>query len=167
MADEDQNKATDEGAAAKPAAKSKKLIIIIGVAVIVLLGGAGAAFFLMSPSTEGEVKEVPLGPVEYLNISPSFIINFPYQGRQRFLQASLSVMSRDAEALEAVTEHMPAIRHNLNNLFSAQMLSVAESPSSGIEELRALATQEVKAVLHHEIGRDGIEQVLFTSFVLQ
>ena len=62
---------------------------------------------------------------------------------------------------------MPIVRHNLLNLFSAQMLNVAETPSSGIEELRQLATEEVKAILHEEIGRDGIEEVIFTAFVTQ
>lgn len=167
MADEDQTNPADSETRAKPAGKSKKLIIIIVLAVIIVAAGGGAAFFLMSGPDDGAVKEVPKGPIQYLDMGPSFIINFPYQGRQRFLQTNLSVMARDQAALDAVVEHMPAIRHNLINLFSAQMLNVAESPSSGIEELRALATQEVKAVLHHEIGRDGIEEVLFTAFVLQ
>jgi flagellar FliL protein len=172
MADDDQTQVDETEANPKSAGKSKKLIILIGIVVLVLGGGgAGAWFFLLSaPSDESAVVEpetVPLGPVQYLDMSPSFIVNFPYQGRQRFLQANLTAMARDAEALDAVSEHMPAIRHSLINLFSAQMLNVAESPSSGIEELRKLATLEVQAVLHHEIGRDGIEEVLFTSFVLQ
>jgi len=172
MANDDQTQADEPEA--KPAGKSKKLILIIAVLVVVLgAGGAGAWFILSSPPAETDEavvaapKAAPLGPVEYLDMSPSFIVNFPYQGRQRFLQANLTAMARDAEALAAVTEHMPAIRHSLINLFSAQMLNVAESPSSGIEELRKLATIEVQAVLHREIGRDGIEEVLFTSFVLQ
>jgi len=44
---------------------------------------------------------------------------------------------------------------------------VAESPQPGIENLRTLATDEVKAILREEIGRDGIEQVIFTAFVMQ
>lgn len=163
--------AAAEGEAAPK--KSKKLIIIIAAVVLLLGGGGGAYFFLLAPApqelgAEGEaIVEAPSGPMLYLDMSPAFIVSYPYQGRQRYLQASLSVMSRDQEALDAVVEHMPVIRHNLLNLFTAQMLEVAESPSSGIEELRNLATEEVKAVLHHEIGRDGIEEVLFTAFVTQ
>ncbi|MDX1490434.1 MAG: flagellar basal body-associated FliL family protein [Pseudohongiellaceae bacterium] len=164
MADEDQ---INEGeGTAKPAGKSKKLLIIAAAVLILLLGGGATWFFVLSPSN-GEPKPVSLGPVQYLEISPSFIVNFPYQGRQRFLQANVTVMARDAAALAAVSEHMPAIRHNLNTLFSAQMLNVVDQPSSGIERLRALATEEIQAILQEEIGRDGIEEVLFTSFVLQ
>jgi flagellar FliL protein len=172
--DGDDMAENDAGAAEEAPKKSKKTLIIIIAAVVLLLGGGGGAYvFLLSPAPveggEGEEAAVvaPTGPMIYLDISPSFIVSYPFQGRQRYLQTSLSVMSRDQAALDAVTEHMPIIRHNLLNLFTAQMLEVAESPSSGIESLRNLVTEEVKSILHHEIGRDGIEEVLFTSFVTQ
>lgn len=163
----------DAGADEAAPKKSKTLIIIIAAVALVLGGAGGAYFFLLSPEPQelGEGSEVavvaPTGPMIYLELTPSFIVSYPYQGRQRYLQANLSVMSRDQAALDAVVEHMPIIRHNLLNLFTAQMLEVAEAPSSGIEGLRDLATEEVKSILHHEIGRDGIEEVLFTSFVTQ
>jgi len=164
----------ENDAAAPAGGSNKKMIIIIAaVAVIMLAVGGGAAFFLLGSSGGGEgaeeeaAPEIALGPMEYMDLSPAFIVSFPFQGRQRYLQASLSIMSRDAAALAAVTEHMPIIRHNLLNLLTAQMLGVAESPQPGIENLRNLATDEVKAILHEEIGRDGIEQVIFTAFVFQ
>lgn len=149
-----------------------KLVLIIVVALLVLGGGgAGAWFFLMSGG-EAEVADSDepaapvLQPAQYLQLAPAFVVNFPHQGRQRFMQADISVMARDAQALAAVRQHMPVVRHALNNLFSAQLLLVFESPA-GIENLRQLATEEVNRVLEREIGRAGIEEVLFTSFVMQ
>ncbi|MDO9318645.1 MAG: flagellar basal body-associated FliL family protein [Gammaproteobacteria bacterium] len=176
--------------AALPGKKSKKPLIIAAAVLVLALGGAGAWFFLLQPAPATETAEGAEGaeahaegaeahaetvaehvdadaPIEYLALEPAFIINFPYQGKQRFLQASLTVMSRDPEGLAAVTEHMPAIRHNLINLFSAQMLSVAESPATGIEPLRQLVTREIQDVLIREYGSEGIEEVLFTAFVMQ
>jgi flagellar FliL protein len=170
--------------AALPGKKSKKPLIIAVAAVLVLaLGGAGAWFFLLQPAPAAETADGAEGGeahaqtvadhvdpdalIEYLALTPAFIINFPYQGKQRFLQASLTVMSRDPGGLAAVTEHMPAIRHNLINLFSAQMFTVAESPATGIEPLRQLATREIQEVLIREYGSEGIEEVLFTAFVMQ
>ncbi len=180
------NDKPDNDSAQTPAAvpkKSKKPLIIAVAAVLVLaLGGAGAWFFLLQPAPAADAAAVeggeahaetvaervdPDAPVEYLKLEPAFIINFPYQGRQRFLQASLTVMSRDPGGLAAVVEHMPAIRHNLISLFSAQMLTVAESPASGIEPLRQMVTREVQDVLIREYGSEGIEEVLFESFVMQ
>lgn len=163
--------AEEEDVAVPAAKKSKKTLVIALAAGVLLAGGAGGAwFFLMSGDTgttdETAVVTPPLGPVQYMDLAPAFIVNFPHQGRQRFLQANISVMSRDPEAIAAVSQHMPVIRHNLINLLSAQMLLVFEDPT-GVEMLRQLATQEVKQVLQREIGREGIEEVLFTNFVMQ
>ncbi len=168
-----ENTPQDDAAGEAASGKGKSLILlIVGAVLLVLAGGGGAYFFLLGSTGTEEAAEaapevIPTGPIEYLDLTPAFIVSYPFQGRQRYLQASLTIMSRDAAALDAVVEHMPIIRHNLLNLFTAQMLGVAESPSSGIEELRLLATEEVKSILHDEIGRDGIEEVLFTSFVTQ
>ncbi|MBU2099125.1 MAG: flagellar basal body-associated FliL family protein [Gammaproteobacteria bacterium] len=161
----------DEDNVAAPATKSKKgLIVMLTAGVLLAGGGAGAWFMFMGdesvPSESTAAATPPLGPVQYLDLAPAFVVNFPHQGRQRFLQANISVMSRDPEAITAVSQHMPVIRHNLINLLSAQMLLVFEDPT-GVETLRQLATQEVKQVLQREIGREGIEEVLFTNFVMQ
>lgn len=161
-----------ENAAAPAAGGNKKMIIIIAaVAVLMLAVGGGAAFFLLGSSGGESAEEaapvVELGEMQYMDLAPAFIVSFPYQGRQRYLQASLSIMTRDAAAVPAITEHMPVIRHNLLNLLTAQMLGVAETPQPGIENLRNLATEEVKAILREQIGRDGIDQVIFTAFVMQ
>lgn len=153
---------------------SSKLIMIVVIAVLALGGGGAAWFFLLADAGNGngngedvaEAAPRTQGPVHYSNLSPSFIVNFPHQGRQRFLQADLTVMARDEAALDAVQQHMPIIRHNLISLFNAQLLLVFEDPS-GIEQLRRMATEEVRQVLRDEIGRPGIEEVLFTSFVMQ
>ncbi|WP_339857883.1 flagellar basal body-associated FliL family protein [Pseudohongiella acticola] len=157
-----------------PVANKSKKLLFIGIIAVVLLAaaGGGAWFFLFSGGEEVVVDpdapppEAPRAPVQYMELSPAFIVNFPHQGRQRFMQATVTIMARDAEALQAVTQHMPVIRHNLINLLSAQLILVFEDPA-GIERLRQMATDEVNQVLQREIGRDGIEQLLFTNFVMQ
>lgn len=156
-----------------PVASSKKKLLIGAIAALVLAVAGGAAWFLLmggdeteSVDAESAVVVPPQAPVQYLELSPAFIVNFPHQGRQRFMQATVTVMSRDGEALQAVTQHMPVIRHNLINLLSAQLILVFEDPA-GIEQLRQMATDEVNQVLRREIGREGIEQLLFTNFVMQ
>lgn len=158
-----------------PVKSSKKWLILVVITVIVLAAAAGGAWFFLlgdgqEPTAEIDAEavavEAPRAPVQYLELSPAFIVNFPHQGRQRFMQATVTVMGRDAEALEAVTQHMPVIRHNLINLLSAQLILVFEDPE-GIEQLRQMATDEVNQILLREIGREGIEQLLFTNFVMQ
>ena len=148
----------------------RKIKLLLALAVLLALGSAVTWWLQRQAAAEevaAELAATAVPPVEYLELSPSFIVNFPYQGRQRFLQASVVVMSRDPLGIAAVTEHMPVIRHHLINLFSAQMLDVAESPESGIEALRLLATKEIQEILNNEIGRPGIDEVLFIEFVMQ
>ena len=166
MADIDE---MDEGNAAS--GKGNNTLLLVALAAILVLAGAGGGwfFFMRQPAevvSDGAAVVTPAGPVQYVELAPAFIVNFPHQGRQRFLQANITVMGRDAQAMEAVIQHMPVLRHNLINLLSARLLLVFEDPS-GIEQLRQLATEEVKQVMRREIGRDGIEEVLFTNFVMQ
>lgn len=151
----------------------KKWLLIALIAVLVLAAAGGAAWFFLLGNTEQVAMEEDAvaaepvrAPVQYLELSPAFIVNFPHQGRQRFMQATVTVMARDAQALQAVSQHMPVIRHNLINLLSAQLILVFEDPQ-GIEKLRQMATDEVNQILQREIGREGIEELLFTNFVMQ
>lgn len=148
----------------------RKRLGLIGMAMLLAVTVGAAVWYLLFSQPEPTPEEIALertsGPVQYLDIEPSFLINFPHQGRQRYLQTNISVMSRDEEALQAVTYHMPAIRHQLNIVLSARILLVFEDPS-GIEALRQLAVEEVQQVLLREIGREGIDDLLFTSFVMQ
>lgn len=174
MAEEDQN--PEEG---KP--KGKKKLIIIIVAAVLLLGGGGAAawFFLLSGDPPAEAGEEAEGeaaeaeePVEraealYVGLDPAFVINFhDANDRRRFLKAELSVVTRDPETQAALVKHMPMVRNALVLLFSRQVYEDL-IPHEGKEALRAAARDEVEQVLASEAGSAEVEDVLFTSFVMQ
>ena len=181
MADEDNEREleleeTDKSEEGAPTGRNKKKLIIMAVAVLFVLGGAGGGAYWFFGQDSGEEMageeaveeevEEPQGRMEYLELKPAFVVNFPSRGRQRFLQTSITIMGRDLDALQAVVTAMPIIRHNLVTLLGAQSLTSIQTPA-GIEELRIQATREVQQVLMDEIGREGIEQVLFTAFVMQ
>ena len=67
---------------------------------------------------------------------------------------------------EAITKHMPMIRNALVLLFSRQVYEEL-LPHEGKESLRAKALEEVKLVLDREYGSSEVEDILFTSFVMQ
>ena len=150
---------------------SKKLIIIIA-AVVVLLGGGAGAFFMMGGEEEEVVEgeeEVEEAPKEalYVALDPAFVVNFhDEKGRTKFLKLELNAVTRDPEIEVAVSKHMPMIRNALVLLFSRQTFEEL-IPHEGKEELRAKALAEMKAVLEREHGSGDIEDVLFTSFVMQ
>ncbi|MES2871227.1 MAG: flagellar basal body-associated protein FliL [Pseudomonadota bacterium] len=154
-----------------PAGKGKlKLILLIAVAVLLAIGlSVGATWYVMhSPSRADEpVAGANLKPAAiYEPMAPAFVVNFNANGRQRYLQVSMTLQARDATDLGALNVHMPVIRNNLVMLFSGQSFDDLATPV-GQEILRQKATASVQEVAQKELGKVVIDQVLFTNFVLQ
>ncbi|MES2672688.1 MAG: flagellar basal body-associated FliL family protein [Pseudomonadota bacterium] len=120
----------------------------------------------------------PLLPAIYLALKPNFTVNFDVNGRQRFLQAELTVMYRDIEVLKILELHMPAVRNGLVLLLSNQAFDDLQTVE-GKEKLRASALKIVQDILIKEQldavekpvkeknKLPNIEQILFTNFVMQ
>lgn len=176
--DDDRELTEEEQAAADAAKKKKRKLILIGglVLVLVLVGGALAAWFFWPDAAEHDadqdpaVEEVEVEPPEqgaiYYPLREKFVINYDVRGRQRFLQVEVTLMLRDNNVISAIELHMPRIRNDLIMLFSGQVFEDLQTPE-GKELLRQDALRRVQDILEQEIGKPGVEQVLFTSFVMQ
>lgn len=172
--DKEKKDAPAEGEQQKPAGNNKLLLIIIGVLVLLLVGGGVAAFLLLGGSDDKDKKEGEKGEEEvvahvaaiYFDFKPPFIVNYQWNGRQRYVQVGLSVMTRKEAVVEALKTHMPLIRNNLVMIFSAQDFEMLRTPE-GKEAVRQAVLQEIQRILTEELGEPGIEQVLFTNFVMQ
>ncbi|MCK9705764.1 flagellar basal body-associated protein FliL [Pseudomonas syringae] len=150
-----------------------KLIIIAVVALLLAVGlSVGATWFLMHKS---ESKEDPAAAAAAANVkpvavfepvTPAFVVNFNANGRQRYMQVSITMLGRNAADMEALKVHMPLIRNNLVMLFAAIPFESLASPI-GQEMLRQKATASIQEVAQKELGKTVIEQLLFTNFVLQ
>lgn len=173
--------------AAKPEKKGSGIlkILLILIGGLILVGGSiGATLFLTGALNKGEAEDhaaaaapahgaaniappIPLrGPAIYLPVEPAFIVNFEDQGMLRYLQIGMTVMARNQQILDAVTQNMPQIRNDLILLFSNQKMEVLAS-TSGKEKLRMQALAQIQGILTREIGIPGVEAVYFTAFVLQ
>ena len=154
-----------------PAVKGKlKLIILIVVAVLLAIGlSVGATWYFMhSPKSEA-VPQADVNvklPAIYEPMAPAFVVNFNANGRQRYMQVSVTLQARDPADLKALMVHMPVIRNNLVMLFSGQTFDDLATPV-GQEILRQKTTASVQEVAQKELGKVVIDQVLFTNFVLQ
>ncbi|MBD1588027.1 flagellar basal body-associated protein FliL [Pseudomonas typographi] len=163
------------GDTATPAKQGKlKFIILMVLVLLVAIGGsvAGTWFFLHKSQNKDE-KPADAATVAtakpaaiYEALQPAFVVNLAQQGRQRYLQVSITLMSHDAEGMAALKEHMPVIRNNLVLLLSGQDFNQLASPV-GTEMLRQKATASVQEVAQKEIGKLVVDQLLFTNFVLQ
>jgi len=189
----DKGKA-EEGAPAK-AGMSKKMLIIIVVGALVLVGGSmGGLYFVLkakgmlgAPTSAAGGKEgakeggahgaadkeaekhdtgEPPAPAHYVPMEQPFVVNFNDNGKSRFLQVQLELMTREPKAVKHLKEHAPLIRNNVLMLLSQQPAEMLHS-TLGKEQIRLAVLAEIKKVLKQETGEEIVEAVYFTSFVTQ
>ena len=155
----------EEGEEAPP--KSKKLLFII-LAVVLLGGGGGAWFFLKGDSHKAEAKAVvPALPPIYVNLDPPFVVNFEAESMVRFLQITVSIMTRDPHTEELVKKNDPRIRNDLLMLLGNQHYDTI-STREGKENLQAQSLESVRTVVKGAGGEsEKVEALYFTAFVMQ
>jgi flagellar FliL protein len=156
----------------------KKLIIIIVVAVLVIGIGAAAALLLLGgddapaedAAEEAAAEEVVVqteGPAIYIKLKPEFIINYQVGPRQRYLQIYMEAMTRDAGVAEALEMHSPMIRSAIISLLSQQSYEHLRT-AEGRADVRMKLQEEIQRLVTQETGiKGGLEQVLFTNYVMQ
>lgn len=111
-------------------------------------------------------KKKDKGVVIYHLFEPAFVVNFEDNNVVRFLQVGMSVMTHDSAVVEELKKHEPAIRNDIVLLFSSQTYADLSS-REGKEALRKKALIAIQNILKENTGDTGIEQVYFTSFVIQ
>lgn len=148
----------------------KGKLIVIGLAILLLAGG-GAAFFLLSGPGDAEsdsAEEVVVEEEEriplYLDVA-KLLVNLEHEGRTRYVQAEMQLMSYEQSVIDQATRDMPAIRDRLIILFSGQDFDALKTVA-GKEALRSSAVATVNKALGLK-APTVIEEVYFENFVLQ
>jgi flagellar FliL protein len=173
MADEDtealdeefaEGEGEGEGEGEEAAPKSKKLLFII--LAVVLLGGGAAWFFLKGGSDDVKAAAPALPPI-YVNLDPPFVVNFEAESMVRFLQVTVSLMTRDLPTEEILRKNDPRIRNDLLLLLSNQKYEDISS-REGKEKLQAASLEAVRNVVQSAGGESAkVESLYFTAFVMQ
>lgn len=170
MAEEEDDLDLDIEQAGAP---KKKLIIIIAAAAVLLIG-IGVAGWLLLSGDEDEAAEdavaeqleeqVERGPVAYHDMSPVFIASLP--GKPSMLQVGLQVRIYDPELTQFLSYNDPALRHAILNLLGAQDGKILQT-REGKEALRGALKEEINALIKKYQGSGEVDEVLFSSFVMQ
>ncbi|MGR9013353.1 MAG: flagellar basal body-associated FliL family protein [Gammaproteobacteria bacterium] len=153
----------------------KKLIIIIVAVVLLLAASGGAAYFFMAgdDSAKGEKVEhadedesgVPVEKL-YFEMTKPIVIDFPKGSSAKHGRITVSMLVDGAETIDVLKKNEPMIRNNLLMLLSAQESSTLNT-REGKDMLRKLMLDEVTAVLVKMAGKSKVEEIFFTSFVMQ
>lgn len=188
MANRDKEVVDDEEQPVKAPSNKKNGVIkwvLIGLGIVMLVGVSVATsmYFMNSmlhgkdaaqngaQHTESKAKEEKGNPKQakvaiYYKIDPPFVVNFQGQSGSRFLQVTMELMTYEQEVATAIEQHMPLIRNNIVFLLGSvnyeQIVTV-----EGKQKLRADTLSEIQKILKDKIGKSGVEEVYFTSIVMQ
>jgi len=153
---------------------SKKMVIIIVIVSFIAVGaGIGVTWYLLSGSDSSsefadESTDTKPDKAEalYVELKPAMIVTYDVEGRQRYMQASLSLMTRNQDVMAAVELHMPVIRNKLLNVFGSWNFEDLQT-----NEGRLAMQQEALAVINDVIKLKGVEgeveRILYTNLVLK
>jgi len=183
--DEDGESAEDAAlAAAVSAAKKKKLILLGGLIVAILLVAGGGTWFALHLMNGKKVEAVEPAAAQHIEkaaeektgpgkqaalyeaLEPAFLANFLINGRQHYLQLSLTAMARDQAAIDGLRTHMPLIRNRVVMILSGETFDNLQT-DAGRVQLQQNLLAAMQEILQKETGKPGIEQVFFTNFVMQ
>lgn len=156
-----------------PAGGGKKKLIFIVLGVLMLIGGSvGGTLMIVGSGGEtaeadaGQPTEVARGPASYVDLKPPFTVNLAPEDPVAFLQVSLQVLTFDEDVAKEVEKHKPLIRNNLVVLFGKQKSADLRAPE-GKERLQQTALETVQSVIDQHGSGGQIDNVFFTSFVMQ
>lgn len=149
----------------------KKKLILIVVGALVLVGGAvGGTLMVVGGGEESapieEEEVVVKGDPTYVDLKPAFTVNLAPEDPVGFLQISMQVLTHSADVAAAIEKHKPLIRNNLVTLFGQQSSIDLRAPE-GKEALQKEAQTLVQKVIDDQGGGGEVDNVFFTSFVMQ
>lgn len=161
----------------KKKSPSKLILIIVGGILLVLVINVAALYFsgVFSPEKESSLQQdeaivevVPesVGPPIYLSLDPAFIVNFLNSSDAKLFQLSISVLSFKQEVIDAIEKHKPMVRNNILLLLSAQDPVQLKKPE-GKDTLRAQILEILRKLVQEREEIDGVEEVFFTTFIMQ
>jgi flagellar FliL protein len=182
---EDQDNNEEEASEAKKKIDPGKIKLIALIVVVLLLIGSsiGGTLYLLgvfdggdevAEVVEGDASDGEEGQAEpakasamYFPIKPAFVVNFSSRGRQRFLQTEITVLTRQDTVFDALQLHLPLVKNQLVMLFSGEVYEDLQT-DEGRELLRQKALEVLQGTITQETGiENGVEEVLFTNFVMQ
>lgn len=148
-----------------PAGKSKKKLLVLLALVVVLMGGGGAAawYFLLREDTPKVEAELPPKAPVFLALD-TFTVNL--QGGDHYLQADITLQVADQIQVDTLKQHMPRVRSRLLTLLSSKHPDELTTPEHKLR-LALEIMEQVKHPLHPKGQPQQIDDVLFTSFVIQ
>ena len=137
--------------------------ILITTLILLFSGYLSAA----EEAETAETEEVSKEPFMYYQISPNIMTFYQNTGRKMgYIVVQVQVVVRGQEDFDTVELHLPLLQDTLVGFFNSQDKATIQDLQQR-EVLRNQAKEKVAEVLKEELGRDIVENLLFTQYVFQ
>ena len=158
------------------------------ILALLLAGGGAAVYFLKNHAgvVSAEEKAAPVIAPKYVALG-TFTDNLVHEDSDRYLQVAISIKISKPELEEAIKARNPEILDHVNMLLSSQRPSVLATIAGKQKLARDIRTQielilglrnkapssvetqsaSAPAAADTQQSDSGIEEVLFTSFIIQ
>ncbi len=149
----------------------KKLILILAGALVLVGAAVGGTMLVMggdeqADATSAEEEFVVKGDPTYVDMKPAFTVNLAPEDPVGFLQISMQVLTHSRDVATDLEKHKPLIRNNLVTLFGQQNSVDLRAPE-GKEALQKSALDLIQKVVDDQGSGGEVDNVFFTSFVMQ
>lgn len=175
--DLNQDDVAEDKAAPAPKKGGMLKYILIAAGVLALIGvSVGVSVYMATSATgdktaDGKAAEKKAEPKItktpfYYKFDPPFVVNFNASSNYRFLQVQVEVLTYDQAVIPVIEQNLPVIQNNLifllSDLTADQIMS-----NEGKAKIREDSLKVIQQVITDRTGKPGVEEVYFTSFVMQ
>ncbi len=106
-------------------------------------------------------------PIKYYEIDPNILTFYQSSGKKiGYIVVQVQLVVRGQENYDLVERHLPLLQDTLIDFFNRQDKETVHDLKQR-ENLRSQAMTRVSEVLKEEVGKDIVENVLFTQYVFQ
>jgi flagellar FliL protein len=158
----------------------KKIIVLAVVGVVALVLAVGGYFYFLGANSKDATNNVentvnnaevvrtsgPEGEAQYVALPRPFIFNVPGASRDRLVQIKVQLLVRGSNNETLAMRHIPLIEASLLTAFSSANADELVT-TTGKDALKNKALSDLQQALLEVAGSVVVEEVLFTSFVMQ
>jgi len=117
-------------------------------------------------SNANAVVDDEVGATTYVEVLPSFVINYGGKGKLRYVRTQITLRVRVGSFEQDLRRHMYGVRHVIVMGLSSADADDIET-NEGQDKVRKQLLADVQEFIQKEVGEQGVTDLLFQSFVIQ
>lgn len=149
------------------ATQSNNFLSLLLTLFIVLNSTVSLAEEDIPAETEGAEEQVNKEPLMYFPITPNILTSYQGGGKKiGYIVVQVQVVVRGQENFDLLEANLPLMQDALTDFFNRQDKKTVEDLKQR-ETLRQKSKERLSEVIKEEVGKEIVENVLFTQYIFQ